>query len=245
MVAIMHMAILMVTLIIMRINQNTDSLGYLRLMQLVSPSLPIGGFTYSQGLEYAVECGWVSDVDALEDWLTGLLDEGMTYLELPILKRIYEAIRSGDVENLTYWSRYLLASRESRELRLEETNRAKALSTLLPNLDIPYKQEMTEAMNSTQLAPFSLAAVSWNISMHDSALGYAWSWLENQVAAAIKLVPLGQTQGQQIQLKMAEKIPHAVDLGLSLDDEEIGASAPALGIASGKHETQYTRLFRS
>ena len=148
MVAIMHMAILMVTLIIMRINQNTDSLGYLRLMQLVSPSLPIGGFTYSQGLEYAVECGWVSDVDALEDWLTGLLDEGMTYLELPILKRIYEAIRSGDVEKLTYWSRYLLASRESRELRLEETNRAKALSTLLPNLDIPYKQEMTEAMNS-------------------------------------------------------------------------------------------------
>jgi len=89
MVAIMHMAILMVTLIIMRINQNTDSLGYLRLMQLVSPSLPIGGFTYSQGLEYAVECGWVSDVDALEDWLTGLLDEGMTYLELPILRRIY------------------------------------------------------------------------------------------------------------------------------------------------------------
>ena len=100
-------------------------------------------------------------------------------------------------------------------------------------------------MNSAQLAPFSLAAVSWNISMHDSVLGYAWSWLENQVASAIKLVPLGQTQGQQVQLKMAKKIPHAVDLGLSLDDEEIGASAPALGIASGKHETQYTRLFRS
>ncbi len=241
----MRIAIPMDIHTIMHINESTDSLGYLRLMQLVSPSLPIGGFTYSQGLEYAVECGWVTDVKALEDWLTGLLEDGLTYLELPVLKRIHQAICIDDFESVNYWSSYLLASRESRELRSEEVNRAKALNTLLPNLGIEYSQEMDSAMNTTQLAPFSLAAITWGISLHDTALGYAWSWLENQVAAAIKLVPLGQTQGQQVQLMMAERIPRAVHIGLSLDDNEIGASAPALGIASGRHETQYTRLFRS
>ena len=234
-----------ITPIRMRTNENTKSLGYLRLMQLVSPSLPIGGFTYSQGLEYAVECAWVRDTTTLKDWISGLLGSGVTYLDLPILKRIYVAIQSSDMERLNYWSHFLLASRESRELRSEEINRAKALSALLPNLGINYLEGMNEAMETTQLSPFAFASVSWNVSLHDTALGFAWSWLENQVAAAIKLVPLGQTQGQQVQLMMATKIPHAVDLGLSLKDYEIGASAPALSIASARHETQYTRLFRS
>ena len=229
----------------MQINEKTSSLGYVRLMQLVSPSLPIGGFTYSQGLEYAVERGWVHDVSTFDEWISGLLDHGMTYLELPILKRIYIAIQSANVEDLRYWSHYLLASRESRELRSEEINRAKALNTLLPNLGVKYSEEMNDAMETTQLSPFALAAISWHISLRDTALGYAWSWLENQVAAAIKLVPLGQTQGQQVQLMIGTRIPYAVDLGLSLNDDEIGASAPALGIASARHETQYTRLFRS
>ena len=229
----------------MHINEKTSSLGYVRLMQLVSPSLPIGGFTYSQGLEYAVECGWVHDVSTFDEWISGLLDHGMTYLELPILKRIYIAIQSANVEDLRYWSHYLLASRESRELRSEEINRAKALNTLLPNLGVKCREEMNDAMETTQLSPFALAAISWRISLRDTALGYAWSWLENQVAAAIKLVPLGQTQGQQVQLMIGTRIPYAVDRGLSLNDDEIGASAPALGIASARHETQYTRLFRS
>ena len=103
---------------------------------------------------------------------------------------------------------------------------------------------MNDAMETTQLSPFALAAISWRISLRDK-LWVAWSWLENQVAAAIKLVPLGQTQGQQVQLIIGTRIPYAVDRGLSLNDDEIGASAPALGIASARHETQYTRLFRS
>ena len=235
----------MVTQLSMHINKKTSSLGYLRLMQLVSPSLPIGGYTYSQGLEYAVECGWVRDVSTFDEWISGLLDHGMVYLELPIFKRIYVAIKSDNVEALSYWSQYLLASRESHELRSEEINRARALNTLLPNLGVSCKEEMNDAMETTQLSPFALAAINWDISLHDTALGYTWSWLENQVTAAIKLIPLGQTEGQQVQMMMATRIPHAVDLGLSLNDDEIGASSPALGIASARHETQYTRLFRS
>jgi len=241
----MFMTIHMEILTIIPTDSKTNSLAYLRLMQLVSPSLPIGGFTYSQGLEYAVECGWIKDDSALEDWLEGLLADSMTFLDLPILRRLYEAITLKENEALMYWSDYLLASRESRELRQEEVNRAKALTILLPNLGVSYDDEMANAMNITQLTPFSLAAVTWGISLHDTALGYAWSWLENQVAAAIKLVPLGQTQGQQVQLRIAEKIPQAIEVGLLLDDEDIGACAPALGILSGRHETQYSRLFRS
>jgi len=241
----MAAVIFMRTPIIMPTNSKTNSLAYLRLMQLVSPSLPIGGFTYSQGLEYAVECGWVKDASALEDWLEGLLADSMTYLDLPILRRLYEAITLKENEALMYWSDYLLASRESRELRQEEVSRARALTILLPNLGVSYDDEMSDAMNITQLTPFALAAVTWGISLHETALGYAWSWLENQVSAAIKLVPLGQTQGQQVQLRIAEKIPQAIEIGLLLDDEDIGACAPALGILSGRHETQYSRLFRS
>ena len=231
--------------IIMRTNQDTKALAQLRLMQLVSPSLPIGAFTYSQGLEYAVETGWVNDVDTLQDWLSGLLLDGMTYVEVPIIQRTYAAIEAKDDQALTYWNHYLLATRESREIRQEEKQRAQALTRLLPQLDVYYSDAMSEAMSTSQIAPYTLAAVTWGISLQDAAQGYVWSWLENQVAAAIKLVPLGQTQGQQVEYRLAEQVPPAIALGLSLDDDQIGASAPALGIASSLHETQYSRLFRS
>jgi urease accessory protein len=96
-----------------------------------------------------------------------------------------------------------------------------------------------------QAAPFALAAVHWKIGLEDCLLGYAWGWTENQVAAAIKLVPLGQTDGQRVQLKLAERLPATVARAMKVEDDDIGAGAPALAIASACHETQYTRLFRS
>ena len=214
-------------------------------MQLVSPSLPIGGFTYSQGLEYAVNCGWVKNVETLEDWLLGLLDDNITYLDLPIMKRIYEAIVLKDNQALVYWSDLALASRESFELRQEEINKAKALTILLPNLGIKISDEIIGALHTSQITPFVLAAVSWKISLQDTMLGYAWAWIENQVSAAIKLIPLGQTEGQKVQFQIAKRVPSIIEKSFSIEDEGIGACAPALGISSGQHETQYTRLFRS
>ena len=222
-----------------------QSLAQLRLMQLVSPALPIGGFTYSQGLEYAVEAGWVHDVSSLQDWLLGLVDDSITHLEVPVLARLYHACVSQDVAAIGGWGRHLLAARETRELRLEEQQRARALTRLLIDLDIPDAQRWGESLQYGQAAPFALAAVHWGIRLPEAALGYAWSWLENMVAAAIKLVPLGQTDGQRVLLMLAETLPDAVQHGLALDDEEIGASAPAMALASSLHETQYTRLFRS
>jgi len=226
-------------------DTDTDSLARLRLMQLVSPALPIGAFTYSQGIEWAVEAGWVDDVANLEDWLTGLADDGLGRFDLPILARLYGACDTADDAALDHWGRYLLAGRETRELRDEERQRARALIALLGDLGVAHVRDWREALAHCQAAPFALAAVVWRIPVRDCLLGYAWGWLENQVAAAIKLIPLGQTDGQRVQLRLAERLPRLVDNALVLDDDSIGAGAPALAIASACHETQYTRLFRS
>ena len=221
------------------------SLAQLRLMQLVSPALPIGGFTYSQGLEYAIEAGWVDDVPSLQDWLLGLIQDGLTHLEVPVLARLYLACAAKDPEALLTWGRYLLAARETRELRLEEQQRARALTRLLIELDIPEARRWRDAMRQCQSSPYALASVSWGVPLQEAALGLAWSWLENMVAAAIKLIPLGQTDGQRVLLALAASLPQAVQTGLQLHDDELGSSAPCLALASSLHETQYTRLFRS
>jgi urease accessory protein len=223
----------------------TGQLGRLRLMQLISPALPIGAFTYSQGLEWAVEAGWVRDTATLADWLEGLMGDGLAQLELPILKRLYLACEQEAVDAVENWGRQLYASRETRELRAEERNRARALITLLADLDIRQAVAWREHLMHCQAAPFALAAVHWKIGIEDCLLGYAWAWMENQVAAGIKLVPLGQTDGQRVQLKLAERLPAAVERAMKIEDEDMGAGAPALAIASACHETQYTRLFRS
>ena len=220
-------------------------LADLRLFQLTSPTLPVGGFTYSQGLEWAVEAHWVKDAPGLERWLEGLLAHSVATLELPILLRLYQAIEDADQLSTVRWCNYLLASRETLELRREERQRGAALAKLLPNLDIIIPADLEKSVESTQLAGIALAANQWSINPLDTCKGYAWSWLENTTMAGVKLIPLGQTQGQQILLRVAGKIPAAIALAAELANADIGSSTPAQAIASSRHETQYTRLFRS
>ena len=224
---------------------QTGALGHLRLLQLVSPALPIGGFTYSQGLEWAVEAGWVRDSATLGDWLEGLIDDGLGQLELPLLARLHDACHRRDRAAIGHWGALLYASRESRELRAEEHQRARALINLLRDLGVDEAERWRDQLLHCQAAPFALAAVQWGIDVEACLLGYAWAWLESQVSAAVKLVPLGQTDGQRVQLALAARLPAAVAHALRMADDDLGAGAPALAIASAHHETQYTRLFRS
>lgn len=221
------------------------ALARLRLLQLASPGLPVGGFTYSQGLEWAVEAGWLVDRHSVEDWLSGLLVDSLATWDLALLARLYRACERADRVALSSWGQYLLAGRETRELRVEERNRARAMTTLLVELGVPRVSDWRAELACCQAAPFALAAQHWGIALDDCLLGYAWTWLEGQVAAAIKLVPLGQSDGQRVQLALAARVPAAVATALSLNDDQLGAGAPALAIASARHETQYTRLFRS
>lgn len=225
-------------------NEGSDT-ALLRLLQLCSGTLPIGGFTYSQGIEWAVECGWIRNQQDLTDWLTDLIDTSLTQVEIPLLVRLYHACEQGNAEALSHWSRWLLASRESSELRNEERNRGRALASLLVDLDIQHATEWRDALAGCQSAGFALACVAWRIPLLQAAQGFAWAWLENQALAGIKLIPLGQTAGQRILRGLSTCASCAVQRGLELSDEDMGTSAPALAIASSRHETQYTRLFRS
>jgi urease accessory protein len=231
---------------IMATSITTDpGLPLLRLLQLVSPALPIGAFAYSQGLEWAIEGGWVKDEADLESWLEDLLRGSLIHVDLPALARLYQACTRGDAHALVRWSSWLLACRETAELRAEERQRGRALAALLADLGVPGAKRWRSLLESSQIASFALAAQADGIALRDALLGYAWSWLEGQVLAGVKLVPLGQTAGQRVQRHLGRRLPSAVQTALTLADDELGATTPALAIASSRHETQYTRLFRS
>jgi len=161
------------------------------------------------------------------------------------LARLYQAIAAGDAQALELGCQWLLASRETSELRDEERHRGRALATLLVDLEVPRAREWRPILASCQSAGFALAAVGWGIPLPQAALGLAWGWLENLVLAGIKLIPLGQTAGQRLLRDLGPGLVGAVHLGLNLGDAELGSSAPALAIASSRHPQQYCRLFRS
>ena len=217
----------------------------LRLMQLCSPMLPTGAFAYSQGLEFAVSKGWVKDNDTTKMWIQGLLENSLTYLDVPLLSRLYKAWSANDNKSILYWNDYLYACRDSKELREEDKHLAHALARLLDDLGISEAIEWKENSRACFLSVFALGAWHWKIQLKEASLGYLWMWAENQVLAAIKLIPLGQTDGQKLLSSVIEVIPDQVLIGSSLKDEEIGYTTPGQGIASALHETQYTRLFRS
>nr|WP_246589911.1 urease accessory protein UreF [Marinobacterium ramblicola] len=213
--------------------------------QLISPALPVGAFTYSQGLEWAIECGWVTDKPSLGEWLASVLEHSVASLELPVLIRLIDALDAGDHPRFNRWCRYLVASRETSELRAEERQRAQALTRLLPALEVPLDETVHPGIEITQLAGMALAARQWGIDGRSLCRGYLWSWLENAVMAGVKLVPLGQTDGQQLLMRLSERLPELLDRAIKIADDEVGSSTPALAIASSLHETQYSRLFRS
>jgi len=217
----------------------------LRLYQLISPSLPIGSFTYSQGLEWAIEAQWITDTPSLKHWLTSILTDSVVTLELPVLLRLLNAFQQSDEAGVVRWTQWLIACRETAELRKEEQQRGAALAKLLPNLGISIPDNLAIHVAKSQLTGFALAAHQWQIDAQKLCYGYCWSWLENIVLAGVKLIPLGQTDGQKIMFELAEKIPSAVEKAITLKDFDIHSSTPALAIASSRHETQYTRLFRS
>lgn len=230
----------------MPMDTNTDhALPLLRLMHLVSPSLPVGGFAYSQGIEWAVEAGWIRNAVDLQDWLDDQLQQSLARLDLPLLLRLHAAAAEGDRAGLEHWSDWLMASRETAELRAEEANRGRALADLLVSLDISGAAEWKAALSRCQAAGFAFVSARWGISAAHTALGYAWNWLENLTLAAVKIIPLGQTQGQSVIHRLLPQVPAAVTAAARCADGDIGASSPALAIASSAHETQYTRLFRS
>jgi urease accessory protein len=217
-----------------------------KLWQLISPVLPVGAYSYSQGLEYAVERGWVSsEVDAL-DWIRGQLLQSQAAMDVPVLNRLHKTCMQNNYDDFCFWNRFLLAARETGELLYEDRQMGQALAKLLQSLAVSLPADWQVLPEKLSFAGvFALAAAGWQVDARQTALGYLWSWCENQVMAAVKLIPLGQTAGQRMLIELGECLPVAVEKGFELEDSEIGQMNMGFALSSALHETQYTRLFRS
>ena len=226
------------------INIRMNNLALLQLLRLSSPTLPIGSYAYSQGLETACHNEYVTSQETLSAWIQGLLTHSIQYLDIPIFSRLYDAHKSQDRENIEYWNNYVLACRETHELLLEDTQMGGALARLLIQLGLQ-ESALWKKTPCSLLTMFSLACAEWNIDKATATHGLIWAWCENQVGIGIKLIPLGQSQGQLILSELMPTIELAVNNGLAVDDDSLGASCPGAIIASMQHEEQYTRLFRS
>ncbi|MGE3296177.1 MAG: urease accessory protein UreF [Porticoccaceae bacterium] len=213
----------------------------LHLLRLASPSLPIGTFAWSQGLASAVELSWVDGPEALEDWLRAILVHSFAQQELPLLARLLTA----DPEGCAHWNAIALALRETAELRREDSHCGAALLRLLADTGVPTATAWPIAEPIGYLTAYALACAHWRIAYPQAATGLVWSWLDNQIAAALKLSLLGQTGGQRIALALFDGVPALIDRGARMTDADIGISLPGQVLASMLHETQYSRLFRS
>ncbi len=218
-------------------------LALLRLLQLVSPSFPVGAFAYSQGLESAINNGWVHDMTSSEQWLVGLLKHTLATLEVPIIQRSMRAWAAGNLAGIAELSCLQLACREARELQEEDLQLGRAMLRALSNLGV--ERAADAPADTTYAVAFGLGATHFEIDEQQATSGFLYAWCDNQVIAASRLIPLGQNQAQRVLASCLQHIPGAVARGLQLDDDDIGLTAPGLGMAAAQHETQYARLFRS
>ena len=217
----------------------------LRLLQLVSPALPVGAYSYSQGLEAIVDSGAIRDAASAQRWIADVMALSLAGMEAPVLLRLMEAWRTGDAAGVARWNREFIASREGAELRAETLQMGYSLRRLAHELAIPGATALDAIEELCYPTAFAFAVAAWEIDSRDALAAYLFAWAENQVLAALKSVPLGQTDGQRILLAISHRIPAAVELAASLGDGDLFNFAPGFALASARHESQYSRIFRS
>jgi len=223
-----------------------------RILQLASPALPVGAYTYSQGLEWAIESGGVRDEASAGRWIGDVLEHSLGAYELPLLFALADAWKNSDREEVAALNADYLATREGAELFAETAQMGHSLQRLLgefPEVDDPMRATLRDAAREPGALAFptvwSALAAAWGLRAADSALAYAWSWAENQVMAALKAVPLGQASGQRLLHALGSRLPAVVARASVLPRADWSNFLPGLALATARHETQYSRLFRS
>lgn len=224
---------------------STGALEVARLLQLCSAVLPVGAFSYSGGLESLQSLGWLSEPTELEAYLLSVGERSLARCDLPLLTRMRSALQAEDVTALSEACEFLAAVRETRELLEQDQAVGRAALRLLADLELPQAVRLRSTAQPSWPLGFAIASVAWKIETRSALLGYAFGWAENQLQAALKCGILGHTAAQRILLRVGDCCASWVELGLTLDDAEIGGSLPGLAIASSLHEVQYSRLFRS
>jgi urease accessory protein len=224
------------------------TLALVRLLQLASPMLPIGAYSYSQGLEWVVAVGEVRDAATVRAWIGSALELVVAPGEAAVTWRVLNAAQRDDWGEVAEWNDWFRASRETAELRAETEQMGASLAKLasdLALLDAPAGAAASAMSPVTVPGAYALIARGFGVPAQAALTAYVWSWLENQVLAAIKTVPLGQVAGQRLLVDLGARIPAAVAIAQSIDDDDVSSFAPGLALASSRHETQYSRLFRS
>lgn len=225
------------------------SLQLARLLQLASPALPVGAYTYSQGLEWAVESGVITDEATAGRWIGDLLHHGIGRYEAPLVFALMQAWTAGNGGEIGRLNGEFLASRETAELRAETAQMGFSLHRLVRDLRDPGLAGVEGTLAGLGEIAFPTGwaglAAYWRIEAEAAVAAYLWSWAENQVMAALKAVPLGQASGQRLLAALGAAIPSAAVDALQLPESAWSNFTPAFAIASARHETQYSRLFRS
>lgn len=219
----------------------------LQLIWLASPALPVGGFSYSEGLEAGVDHAGVATETIASDWLADQLHLSLARGDLAAMAQAIPAWRTGDLPRVRQLNDWVLQTRETSELRAQAEQMGRSLLDWLRNHDGANTAhiEACAGMQPTYPVAFALAASQTEAGVRDCLLAYAFGWAENMMQAAIKSVPLGQSAGQRMLARLARDIPAAVESAMQLPDGERQAFSPMLAILSSQHETQYSRLFRS
>jgi urease accessory protein len=237
------------TIHIHNLDMQTDignGRSLLALLQFVSPALPVGAYSYSEGIETLVQNGKVKDLATLEHWLQQELKYGAISVEAIALLRAYGCVESGDLEQLKYWNNWLSAFRETEEMRRQSWQMGRSLAHLLVDLQPSLQPTIAVCGDSCNFSvAFAIAAHHWQIDPQTAVLGYLYSWASNLANAGVRLIPLGQTQGQQLLLNLYPILEQTVAIVINARDDDLKNCGWGLAIASMQHETLYSRLFRS
>jgi len=220
----------------------------LELMQLASPALPVGGFSYSEGLEAAVEAGRVRDEAQAGDWLVDQLHLSLERADLPVLAQSLLAWQAHDLARIGELNDWVQHTRESAELRQQTQQMGRSLAEWLKNRATPdARVAQLAALRPAPTWPvaFALASVQSGAPARDVLLAFGFGWAENMVQSAMRSVPLGQSAAQRMLARLIDALPDAVQRAAALGDAQRQAFTPMLAILSAQHETQYSRLFRS
>ncbi|HHS7808143.1 MULTISPECIES: urease accessory protein UreF [Pseudomonas] len=218
------------------------------LLRLASPQLPIGGYSYSQGLEMAVDNGRVNNPDNARRWISDQLLLNLARFEAPLLLAHCQAAAEENWPKLLHLCETHRASRETRELHLESRQMGYSLQQLLnglPELDAPARSFLEQCAEPHLALGWALAARAWQISPQDALAAWLWSWLENQLAVLMKTLPLGQQAAQRLTSELLPLLQQAQQDATRINPEHIGSAAFGLSLACMAHERQYSRLFRS
>ncbi|GAC1030122.1 urease accessory protein UreF [Pseudomonas sp. No.21] len=219
-----------------------------QLLRLASPQLPIGGYSYSQALELAVDQGLVDDPQSAERWITDQLLLNLARFEAPLLLALCEAAADADWTRFSDLGECQRASRETRELQLENRQMGYSLQQLLeglPELDAPARSALAALHEPVLGCAWALAARTWRIAPQDALAAWLWGWLENQLAVLMKTLPLGQQAAQRLTSALLPALQKAQDTASETPENQWGSAAFGLALASMAHERQYSRLFRS